>query len=86
MTGNFQVRSHGIPTLVSSSEKTSWSLKTSYCKKNSSINSKTVMKNFSDGRLCCKSQSVETLTPGKIFMTNFEFIGQLFFQNDDFKL
>jgi hypothetical protein len=34
-------------TLISNSEKTSWSLKTIFWKKNCPINSKTVMKNFS---------------------------------------
>jgi hypothetical protein len=42
-------------TLIPSSEKTYWNLKTSFWKKNCPINSKTVMKNFSHVRLPFKS-------------------------------
>jgi hypothetical protein len=60
-------------TLISCSEKTSWSLKTSIWKKNCQINSKTVMKNSSYVRTPCKflnfmvlgARSPKTLTPEK---------------------
>jgi hypothetical protein len=72
---------------MSSSEKTSWSLKTSFWKKNCQTNSKMPMKNFSYERLPCKSvnfmllrhpskksQSMETFTPEKFSWTFFNLL------------
>jgi hypothetical protein len=69
-------------TLISSSEKTSWSLLTSFWKKNCQTNSKMAMKNFSHEKLLCKSlnfmvlghpskksQTMETFTSEKFSWT-----------------
>jgi hypothetical protein len=58
------------------SEKTSWSLKTSFRMKICKINSKTVMKNFFHVRLTCKSLNFMVLGyPSKETKTIFEFVG-----------
>jgi hypothetical protein len=86
-------------TLIASSEKTSWILKTSFWKKNCQINLKITIKSFSLVRLPCKflnfmvlgypsmkSQNHGNPYTWKIFMTIFELFGQIFFQNNIFKL
>jgi hypothetical protein len=53
-------------TLIPSSERTFWSLKTSFCNQNCPINSKTVMKIFSHEKLLCQSLNFLVLaTPSK---------------------
>jgi hypothetical protein len=73
-------------TLIPCSEKTSWRLKTWFWKKNCPINSKTVMKNFSQLRLPCKSLNLivlghprKNLYSWSIIIAIFEFAGQFFF-------
>jgi hypothetical protein len=85
--------------LIPCSEKSSWSLKTSFWKKDCPTNSKMAMKNFSHERIPCKSLNFMVLghpsntsqnygnpCSWKIFMAIIEFVGQFFFQNDVFKL
>jgi hypothetical protein len=67
-------------TLIPCSEKTSWSLKTSFGKKNCPTNTKTVMNIFQAKRFPW------SLTLKKFFIIFFEFIGQFCFPNDVFKL